>query len=582
MTFLILSLLALATGPLIFHFIQGRLRWEKFIDGFIFVTISGLVFLHIMPEAIVNGGWLALLFGVLGLIGPSFGEKIFHHNVHQTHKIALILGVMGIFLHAGMDGATLSLPGGHHHGGEHTHELLALAVILHRIPVSLTLWWLLKPEFGRNKAVWMLVLIGIVTVIGYFTGPSLLHSSSLALFQAFVAGSLLHVVFHQGHGKSHGHSICSTEKKLNWFSGLGNICGVLLLIAIQHDHHVFGETNFGHEVRSTFISLSLESAPALVLAYLLAGLAVTFLSHRALLWLGKGNTWKQSLKGMATGLPLPVCSCGIVPIYHSMISKGAPTAAAMAFFIATPELGIDAVLISLPLLGIEMTLVRLIAAAVVAFLVGGFVGKLVKNEIEPEKYTKEANERFSERLKRGLKEGFVNLVDHTAPWILLGIIIASLAAPLLDADTLKYIPSSLEVPVFALIGLPVYVCATGATPLVAVLLWHHLSPGAALAFLLTGPATNISTFGVLSQLHGKKAAILFGGTAFGLAVLSGYTVNILMHDFQPLVSVSSDLESYTAFHWVSLALLIALFSTSLLKRGARTFLSELVPKGSSR
>ena len=580
MTFLIISLLALTSGPLIFHFIQGRPGWEKLIDGFIFVTISGLVLLHILPSAVQNGGWWAILFCGLGLIGPSFGEKVFHQRVQSAHKIALILGVMGIFLHAGMDGASLSFTGGHEHAGEDTVELLALAVILHRIPVSLTLWWLLKPEFGRNPASFVLGLLGIGTIVGFFTGPTLLQNSSLALFQAFVAGSLLHVVFHQSHKKSSScaSSCSSSEPKGSWPAGVGNILGVLLLVIIQHDHQIFGESNFGAEVRDTFLRLALESAPALLLAYILAGLASAFISYQALTWLGKGNRWSQSLRGMAVGLPLPVCSCGIVPIYHSMVKKGAPAAAAMAFFIATPELGIDAILISLPLLGKKMTLIRLVAAAVVAFLIGGIVSRFVDNNQNTVEHEPESQKSYFEKIKDGLKEGLIDLVDHTGPWILLGLIIAALASPLLGPKTLSWIPTYLDVPVFALLGLPIYVCASGATPIVAVFLWNLISPGAALAFLLTGPATNITTFGVLSQLHGKKVAIIFGSTTLVLSVICGYLVNVLFPKFTPLLLPVLNPEEYSIFAWVSLGSLLFLFGFSLIKRGARSFLSELNPK----
>ena len=582
MIYLIFSLLALCSGPLIFFLIQGRPDWEKLIDGFIFVTISGLVLLHIFPDAVETGGWISLLFGGMGLIGPTFGEKVFHQKVHHAHKIALSLGVIGIFLHAGMDGTSLSIAGmagNPHTHGENAGELLALAVILHRIPVSLTLWWLIQPDFGKIRAVLVLFVMALATLIGFFTGPELLGHASLAWFQAFVAGSLLHVVMHQGHrqksccSKSHSHHVKS------WYAGAGNFLGVGLLVFLQRDHHIFGESPFGVEFRNTFLKMALETAPALVLAYVLAGLVSVFLSHKAIVWLGKGNSWVQSVKGMAVGLPLPVCSCGIVPLYHSMIKKGAPTAAAMAFFIATPELGIDALLISLPLLGGKMTVIRLVAAAAVAFLVGGFVGKLVPNGHEPvHPETKPAHETFSIRMKEGLRQGLVDIVDHTSPWIMLGLLIASALAPVLQPETLSWIPVYWDVPLFALLGLPLYVCASGATPIVAVLLWNHISPGAAMAFLLTGPATNISTFGVLAHLHGQKPAVLFGTATLAFSVVAGYLVNFFLHDFKPLTPPVTAPEDYSAFVWICFCILIGLVAFSLVKRGARDFLGELIPK----
>jgi uncharacterized membrane protein YraQ (UPF0718 family) len=580
MIYLVFSIVALLAGPLVFHYIQGHLKWEQTIDGFIFVTISGLVLLHIFPDAIEHGGWIALLFGVLGLVGPSFSEKIFNHSVHSAHKIALFLGVIGLFLHAGMDGASMSMGDIHDHA-EHTGNLLALAVILHRIPVSLTLWWLIQPDFGRKTASSVLVLIGVGTVIGFYTAPNILHATTFAWFQAFVAGSLLHVVMHQTSTKH--KSCCSHQSQErtgpSFFAGLGNLFGIALLVFLQRDHHILGDTAFSAMFRDTFLKMVLETAPALLLAYVLAGLASSFFSSNAVQWLSRGNVLTQSAKGMALGLPLPVCSCGIVPLYYSMIQRGAPVAAAMAFFIATPELGIDALLISIPLLGSKMTLFRLFAAAFVAVSVGVLVGARIPNErISHTDEDTADHKAMGAKIRDGLKHGLIDTVDHTSPWILLGLIVAALAAPMLGPDTFSVIPGFLEVPFFALIGLPLYVCASGATPIVAVLLWHHVSPGAALALLLTGPATNVSTFGVLSKLHGKKQAAFFGGVTMLLAMSCGLLVNAVFSDFTPILPPEISPGSYSLFSWVSLALLTCLVLFSLVKRGARSFLGELIPK----
>ena len=105
--------------------------------------------------------------------------------------------------------------------------------------------------------------------------------------------------------------------------------------------------------------------------------------------LARGGTFQQSLRGVAFGLPLPVCSCGVLPLYESLIRRGAPVAAAMAFFVATPELGLDAVLLSFPLLGESLTVARVVSAFIVALAVGVAVGALiylVMAELLPESY----------------------------------------------------------------------------------------------------------------------------------------------------------------------------------------------------
>ena len=134
-------------------------------------------------------------------------------------------------------------------------------------------------------------------------------------------------------------------------------------------------------------------------------------------------------------------------------------------------------------------------------------------------------------------------------------------------------PDLVEVAVFALIGMPVFVCAAGATPLIAVLLAAGVSPGAAIAFLLTGPATNVSTFGVLRQLHGARMAWIFSGVTAAGAIAIGVAVNALPPSVARDVVVEH--EPATLLEQLSLAALALLYLASLLRRGGRAFLADL-------
>ena len=126
----------------------------------------------------------------------------------------------------------------------------------------------------------------------------------------------------------------------------------------------------------------------------------------------------------------------------------------------------------------------------------------------------------------------MDVLDETGPWIVFGLAVAALMAAELDLSGLASLPNSIQLPLFALIGLPVYVCASGATPLVAVLIALGVSPGAALVFLLTGPATNVTTFGVLTKLHGRAVAIGFAASVVLGALVTGAVVNQLAIDWR--------------------------------------------------
>jgi uncharacterized membrane protein YraQ (UPF0718 family) len=332
-------------------------------------------------------------------------------------------------------------------------------------------------------------------------------------------------------------------------------------------------------IATSFLSLALESAPALVLAYLMAGLLSVFLPHSSVAWMGRGGRWQQALRGMTIGLPLPICSCGVVPLYRSLVLRGAPMAAAMAFLVATPELGLDAIFLSVPLLGAKMTIIRVVGAMVVALTVGWVVAKAAPaaatarplQVVEPPP----PGELLTGRFRRALRVGFGEVVDHTAPWILLGLAIAAVATPLVDTGMLATIPRGLDVVVFALIGLPIYVCAAAATPLVAVLLAGGVSPGAALAFLLTGPATNVTTFGVLTQLHGRRVALTFSVTIIGLSLVLGWVVNLIVPELHGITVAELRPEGASPIKVLSLAVLVLAILSSILRRGARGFVGEI-------
>ena len=167
------------------------------------------------------------------------------------------------------------------------------------------------------------------------------------------------------------------------------------------------------------------------------------------------------------------------------------------------------------------------------------------------------------------------MVDHTAPWIVLGLGVAALVTPLLKSGWLGGLPPVADVFLFALLGFPTYVCAASATPLVAAFLATGLSPGAGIAFLITGPATNISTLGLVSSLHGRNAAFAFAAIMVTLAVTSGIAINAIFGAISVPSLAALMEEAPGVLQLVSLVLLAGLFLRSLVRRGLRGFVGEL-------
>jgi len=561
MELLVAGTLALWMGPVLVRLVGQRRSLLCALDGFVVTALLGLIGLHLLPEALVHGGWLAVLMTVVGLLVPGLIEG----RVDSPRPV-VGLAVAGFGVHAMLDGAALSHGGHDHHG-----ELLAVGVMLHRLPLGLALWWGLRPRFGVRAGVVALAFVTAITAVGFFAEPLLetLPQRPLAAFEALVAGSLLHVVL--------GHVPPQLRRIPRGPAAMGALLGAVVTWGVVAAHPVAREMDEKLDATSAFAALALESAPALLIAFALAGLLQVLVGAASTRWLARGRAATQAAKGMAFGLPMPICSCGVLPVYRSLVVKGVPAAAAMSFLVATPELGLDAVMLSVPLLGMELTVVRVLAAAVVAFLAGVLVGgrlPLSAQSIPPS--TVAPDLPLGRRLREGLRFGLVEQVDHIGPWVLAGLVIAALIEPLTDEGWLATLPPAVQVPFMAAVGLPTYVCASGATPLVAVLLHKGLTPGAAIAFLLTGPATNITTFAILRDLHGRRAALRFGVAVALMAMILGFVVNGFMAEGQVKDLHGIAAEDPSWIQVVSLSILGVLFLASLWRQGPRGVLAQVL------
>jgi uncharacterized membrane protein YraQ (UPF0718 family) len=578
---LLLSVVMLAAGPLLLWRARRVPGALQLLDGFVLVAVGGLVLADVIPHAVEQGGWLALPLVLVGLLGPAMLEKGLHRAASQVHFAALLLGLSGLALHAMLDGVALS----GFAGGAQADRQLALAVLLHRLPEGLTLWWLLRPVYGRMVAGGALLAVAVVTAVGMMAPLGVgshgwLGGQGLALVQALVGGSLLHVVVHRPHPLSQ-EPVVGVRRHA---SGVGGLLGAALLAVVLSVHHHGEGPEHADLMHGDFWLLARESAPALLLAYVCAGLVQVLLPSASVAWMSRGGPFGQALRGALFGLPLPICSCGVVPVYRSLALQGVPPAAALAFLVATPELGLDAVLLSVPLLGWHLAVLRVLAAASVALGVGWILGHMLGNQAQvPHGMTPsvdtlahKTHRSLPNRVLEGLRVGLGEMVDHTGPWVLLGLVVAALAAPVLSQGALASLPRGWDVPLLALAGMPVYVCASGATPLVAVLIAGGVSPGAGLAFLLTGPATNLTTFGILERIHGSRLALAFAGLMGTLAIAMGFGVNAILGSYHvPPLALGTEHE-HGGLADAALVVLGALLAVSLLRQGPRAFLGQIL------
>lgn len=619
---LLLSIFALFLGPFAYRLLQRQPGWLDLLDAFIFVTISGLVLFHILPELLHSGGLVVLLLMAMGLLAPSWIEKYFHKAARQAHQTTLFLGVLGLVLHASIDGSALIVE-----QGDHTGWLLAIGVLLHRFPVGLTIWWLLRPQYGRLLPLIVLLSMSAATLAGGFLASdslAQLDGQWLAWLQAFVMGSIMHVVLHRPYlnGDQHAHKKASDENR--YAAGVGSILGLLVLASvllphwlgyIDHDHdhvsvpaaqinglaaekeeqqhetaadHADDGHEDDHEIAQVetnktaltllnFINIALYSAPMLLLAYLLSALMHYFNPRFSVLpKQGSHSFFKDSLKGVAYGLPLPVCSPSAVKMHQQLLAMGSSQTFATAFLIAAPIIGFDALLISLPLLGAQMLLLRVGLAVVFAFAGAWLLGRHFKTLPGATVTANAAHKNPASRFISAIKQGYQHQLDHTAPWVLLGWMLAA---------TLSVIPEWrffeqalwLQVLVMIIVAFPLALCATGITPVIAVLLMAGLSPGAAIAFFLVAPTISLDLLKTLREQQGFFAALSLALLMVAGAFLIGLGLNQYI-DVISLPWLAHADGAYNGWQMASLILILCLYLGSLLRRGARSFIAELIPK----
>jgi uncharacterized membrane protein YraQ (UPF0718 family)/copper chaperone CopZ len=275
----------------------------------------------------------------------------------------------------------------------------------------------------------------------------------------------------------------------------------------------------------------MDMAPWLLLGFLIAGLLHVFFSEGKINnLLGKSNI-KSVIRAALIGVPLPLCSCGVIPTGVSIHKNGASKGAAISFLISTPQTGVDSIMVTYSLLGLPFAILRPIIA-----LFTGILGGALTNKFEPlaekpvVKNIKESLPWANSRKKTFIeifRYAFIDLLGDIAKWLVIGLSLAALIAVFVPDDFFsKYIHNDfLGMLIILAISIPLYVCATSSVPIAAVLMMKGISPGAALVFLMAGPATNAATISVIGNSMGKKTLLLYLLTITSGALFSGLFID---------------------------------------------------------
>lgn len=345
-----------------------------------------------------------------------------------------------------------------------------------------------------------------------------------------------------------------------------------------------------------FFDLFLDAAPWLLGGLVIAGLIHSFVGTETLAkHLGQDDL-ASTVKAALFGAPLPLCSCSVIPAAMSLKRNGASKSATVSFLVSTPETGADSIAVSYALLGPFMAIIRPIAAVLSAISAGlltqyfkdaptpnSETGTKPETVSKPEtasenaspketssccasksccsssSKTKETDKQqedqnsFFQRFMAGQRYAFVDIFNDMAGWLLVGLLLA--------AATLTWVPEQFltqwgdgftAMLVMALVGIPMYICATASTPIAAGLLLSGLSPGAVLVFMLAGPATNMATLGIIKRELGGRAVFTYLTGVLSMAFLSGFATNALVHYFNIDIQAQLAASEHLLPEWLML------------------------------
>ncbi|MFZ0450046.1 MAG: SO_0444 family Cu/Zn efflux transporter [Desulfatiglandaceae bacterium] len=339
--------------------------------------------------------------------------------------------------------------------------------------------------------------------------------------------------------------------------------------------------------------LLLESSVYILFGLAVSGLLRVFLSPSAVAThLGRGR-FMSVIKAGLLGIPIPLCSCGVLPAAVSLKKQGANTGATAAFLISTPESGVDSIAVSYALLDPILTIARPVAALVTSVVAGVAENLFSKGGAEgidipdlsctvdgccdgidcpPETHTH--HHTFVSKMKAGMHYALKEVWEDMASWFLLGLILAGAITVFVPTEVMsRYLGGGIYSMLFMLaIGIPIYICATSSTPVAAALILKGVSPGAALVFLLAGPATNVTSLSVLFGVLGKRATVIYLATIAVFALAFGLALDKIYHLFgispQAVIGQARELIPLWA-QWVG-ALFLLVLSIRPLKK---TFVS---------
>ena len=326
-----------------------------------------------------------------------------------------------------------------------------------------------------------------------------------------------------------------------------------------------------------FFHLINEMSPYLILGFLLAGLMHAFIPGRFYSRYLSAGKFSSVINAALFGIPLPLCSCGVIPTAMSLRKEGASKGAVVSFLIATPQTGIDSIMATYGLMGLPFAIVRPLAALATALLGGGaslFLDDQANSLIEQKEEDVKHSSVF-QKLKEAISFGFVTMIQDIGKWLVMGLIIAALITICIPTEWFVFFKGNTWASMLLAlcIAIPMYICATGSIPIAVALMLKGLTPGAALVLLMAGPACNLASMLVVRKVLGTKTLLIYLASIITGAVMFGTIVDYLQFhhivDFlgNLIVKDACCVQRDSWFNWLSgIALLLLLFNALIIQK----------------
>lgn len=353
----------------------------------------------------------------------------------------------------------------------------------------------------------------------------------------------------------------------------------------------------------SIVAIVNEMSPFLLLGFLIAGILHVFMPKAMYNRYLSGKGFRSVFYATMLGIPLPLCSCGVIPTAMSLRKEGASKGATVSFLISTPETGVDSIAATYSLMGLPFAIVRPVVALFTSLFAGTLVNNFAKEDSEVKDvehehehehehdccchdhhehhhddeccchhHEEEESKGICGKVKSALDYAFVEMMGDIGKWLVVGLLIAGVITVFVPESFWVFFKGNtlLSMLLVLCIAIPMYICATGSIPIAVALIMKGLTPGAALVLLMAGPACNMASMLLINKMLGKRTLMMYLASIVCVTVLAGFAIDQMPAGwFMPTIMNTADMaheEGMPMFN-VACSVLLGLLLLNSMRKG---------------